>query len=150
MPDPFWFNGFSLRLQVGSSGLLDYDVIPHHYNHKKGCLELMNKDDRHLFFKNLNRLNDILASGNQNQRYFSADSESFTEYADFLSKFTKNLSNNSWETTAEKQTAKAFHHFLTCNEHWDLLEALSLRKWQGDVDVPEDLKEITQSLGRTF
>lgn len=148
MPEPFWFDGFSIRLLLDKSGLSGFDVIPHKYNHEKVHLELMHGKKLHEFFDNLNKLNKILATGNENQRYFSADCENFTHYAGHFSEFSKNLLNNSWKTNSKKQSAKVFHHFLTCDEHWDLLEAISMRKWHEITDRPKDLQYITNSLGR--
>lgn len=148
MPEPFWFDAFSIRLLLNQDGLSGFDVIPHKYNPEKVRLELMKEEKLHKFFDNLNKLNKILATGNENQRYFSADCENYTHYAGYFSKFSNNLSNNSWKTDKEKQSAKVFHHFLTCDEHWDLLETISMRKWHGITDCPKDLEDITKSLGR--
>ena len=150
MPDPFWFDGFSVRLLINQSGLSGFDIIPHNYNPKTVNLELMQGDKLNAFLDNLNVLNKILATENENERYFSADCENFGHYADYFSKFSKNLSNNSWDSHEAKQSAKAFHHFLTCDEHWDLLKALSKRKWDGNTDSPEDLKDIISNLGRPY
>lgn len=148
MPEPFWFDGFSVRLLLNQSGLSGFDVIPHKYNHETGSLELMRENKLHTFFNNLNKLNKILATENENERYFSADCELYTHYADNFIDFGRNLLNNSWSSNDEKHSAKVFHHFISCDEHWDLLEAISKRKWYGNTDRPKDLQDITRCLGR--
>lgn len=146
MPGPFWFDGFSVRLLLNQSGLSGFDVIAHKYNHETGSLELMRKNKLHTFFNNLNKLNKILAT--ENERYFAADCERYTHYANNFLDFGKNLLNNSWSSSDEKYAAKVFHHYISCDEHWDLLEAISKRKWHGNIDQPKDLQDITRCLGR--
>lgn len=147
MPEPFWFDGFSVRLRLRQKGLSGFDVIPHHYNCATGNLELMRENKLQAFFNNLNKLNKILVAENENERYFSAACEYYTHYADNFKDFGSNWANNSWSSDAEKHSAKVFHHFMTCDEHWDLLEAVSMRKWRGNNDIPADLQDIINSLG---
>lgn len=147
-PDSFWFKGFAIRLKLDSEGLCGFDIIPHTYNQQEGRMEIMKGSKRSQFFSVLNRLNEILATGNENERYFSADCDQITYYGKDLKLFGKNLLNQSWQTPETKENAKRFYHYLKCNEHWDLLETLSFRKWHGITDIPEDLKSIISCLGR--
>lgn len=148
MPAPFWFQGMSVRLRVNENGLSGVDVIPHKFNHESGRLELMGDDEASSFLAILNRLNRILMTAGENERYFSADCEQYTHYADNFKAFGQNLQNGNWSTEKQQQEAKVFNHFIKCDEHWDLLEAVSRRKWHGVTDCPDDLQEIVRLLGR--
>ncbi len=148
MPEPFWFQGMSLRLSVNKEGLVGVDVIPHKFNHESGQLNFMNEKEEGIFLATLNKLNSILETKNNNERYFSADSESYIHsYGVRLESFANTMQNDTWITSKERQNAKVFNHLIKCNEHWDVLEALSYRKWHGVTDFPDDLPEIRKNLG---
>lgn len=148
MPAPFWFRGYSLRLKINKKGLCGFDLIPHKYNKEKSRMELMNGAELDVFLKGLNALNEILADDDENERYFSADCDRYIHYGNHIKDFGENLLNKSWKSKDAKINAKVFNHYLTCNEHWDLLENVSFRKWHGITDTPEDLEKIISCLGR--
>jgi len=148
LPDPFWFQGMSVRLLINETGLSGVDVIPHKFNHASGKLELMGDDEASSFLATVNRLNKILMTKGENERYFSADCEQYTHYGENFKAFGNNMQTGNWSTEKQQQEAKVFNHFIKCNEHWDLLEAISRRKWHGVTDFPEDLQEIVKLLGR--
>ena len=148
LPDPFWFQGISVRLSINETGLSWVDVIPHKFNHKLGKLELMEDDEASSFLTIVNRLNRILMTKGENERFFSADCEQYIHYGENLKVFGSNMLNGNWSTEKQQQDAKVFWHFMTCNEHWDLLETVSKRRWHGVTDCPDDLQEIVKLLGR--
>ncbi len=147
-PEPFWLNGFSVRLHLNRSGLAGFDVIPHLYNPETEALELMHGREQQTFLDSLNRLNQILANGNANESYFASDCENFNHYADSFKNYGEKWLKNSWASDEQKYAAKVFHHYISCDEHWDLLETMSKRQWLGETSCPEDLKDITRGLGR--
>lgn len=147
MPDPFWFRGFSIRLLISPSGLAGFDVIPHEYDQKTGLLGGMKNESRHRFFENINRLNKILET--DNERYFAADCERLIYYGEEIKHFGENLLNKTCGDKDQKIYAKLFNHYITCDEHWDVLKSISYRVWHDISDVPKGYNELMLSLGRT-
>jgi poly-gamma-glutamate synthesis protein (capsule biosynthesis protein) len=142
-PPAFWFEGYCLRLRLGSAGITGLDVIPHRYDAARQCLEAVRDTAaRQRFLARLNRLNAILTQPGENERYFSAAAASFSYYYQILRNFCNDMIEGSTDPKRAVENAKIVNHYLNCEEHWDVLDAVSLRHWHGATDVPADLKEL--------
>ncbi|MBT3376854.1 MAG: CapA family protein [Lentisphaerae bacterium] len=138
LPD-FWYEGYALRLHLGEGKLTGIDVIPHCYSEDDRCLSRMPSDRRKGFLKRLNRLNDILANPGQNERYFSAAASTFSYYYPTIERYCNAMSADQQNAEALTTGGKMLNHYLTCNEHCDVLEAESYRQWKRLTDIPDDM-----------
>ncbi|OGV71786.1 MAG: hypothetical protein A3K19_06725 [Lentisphaerae bacterium RIFOXYB12_FULL_65_16] len=139
----FWYEGYCLRLRLGRSGITGLDVIPHRYDAAKQCLETVRDPAaRQRVLTRLNRLNAILAQPGENERYFSAAAAAFSYYYHILRNFNNDMIDGCEDPKRKAENGKIVNHYLNCEEHWDVLDATTLRQWHGVTDVPADLKEL--------
>jgi len=141
-PPGFWFEGYALRLHFGEDGLTGVDVIPHCYSAERQHLSRMPEPRRTAFLERLNRLNAILAEPGANERYFSAAASRFSHYYSVTQRFCEDMLEGCDDEERRATNGKVFNHYLNCEEHWDVLDAVSLRQWHGVTDVPDDIDEF--------
>jgi len=133
-----------LRLRVGENGLTGVDVIPHGYSAEAQHLRRMPEPRRTSFLARLNRLNAVLAKPGENERYFSAAASTYDYYYSTIKRFCDDWIDGCDDDEQRAANGKIFNHFLNCNEHWDVLDAASLRKWHGVTDMPDDLDDFSR------
>lgn len=143
-PPSFWFEGYALRLHVGPNGLTGVDVIPHCYSAEEQHLQRMPEPRHSAFLARLNRLNDILSRPGENERYFSASAATYSYYYTTIQRYCEDMLKGCEDEARRATGGKLMNHYLNCDEHWDVLDAVSLRQWHGVTDMPGDLDDFKE------
>lgn len=139
----FWYQGYAVRLRVGSAGLSGVDIIPYRFD-VDGCLRRLEGGERSAFFVRLNRLNAILADAGQSDRYYDAAARIFAGYKVRVGDFLQKLADAP-ASEEMRRAADYCNHMLTTEEHWDAVESQT-RTLAADttLEIPADLGYFTQ------